>query len=43
MNQEIKTIAPSKNAFQNIGTHKNCSHKKFISEHGCLKIATDDY
>ena len=32
MNQKIKTIAPSKNAFQNMGVLKNCSLKKCISK-----------
>ena len=35
MNQEIKTTAPSKNAFQSMGVLQNCSLKKWISEHGC--------
>ena len=30
-----KTIAPSKNAFQNISALQNCSLKKYISKHIC--------
>ena len=40
MSREIKIIAPSKNALQNISTLQNFSLKKCISEHGCLKIPT---
>ena len=32
MNQEIKIIAPSKNAFQNTGALQNSSLKKCISK-----------
>ena len=36
MNQKFKTIAPLKNAFQNIAEFQNCSLKKCISEHETL-------
>ena len=38
MNQEIKTISPSKNAFQNIGTHQNCSLKNAFQNMGAERF-----
>ena len=51
MNQEIKKIASSENASQNMGARQNCSLKKCISEHGCtsnllsqkMHILTDEH
>ena len=38
MNQEIKTISPSKNEFQNIGTHQNCSLKNPFQNMGAERF-----